>query len=246
MKPIALSAIASAALLLTAQQGVSATTVSLTIDEYDTFQVVKDDPIPGFTNASELADPGVLGGFRDFYVENTGATGSADDSTELKSDSGLLSFSNVAGATGLGYITYDGNDGDPMTVDTTGLGGINLDIGINPYFAFDVAYFDRDVFIQVEAWDMTGKTVSYAEKLTTGFNPNLPFSDLTGDAGFDWTQVGALQFFVDSTNTDISVDGQLYSIKVVAAIPVPASGLLLLGSVAGVPLLRRRKKAKAA
>jgi len=131
-----------------------------------------------------------------------------------------------------------------MSVDTTGLGGINLDIGIDPYFAFDVAYFDRDVFIMIQAWDMFGNTVSYAETLTAGFNPNLPFTDLTGDPGFDWTQVGALQFFVDSTSTDVSVDGQLYSIKVIATeIPLPASGLLLLAGVAGVPLLRRRKKA---
>ncbi|MBL3701737.1 hypothetical protein GI582_03405 [Sulfitobacter sp. BDSS02] len=223
-----------------------AATVMLTIDEFDSVQTVKDVPSTSFVNNSEVADAGVLGGYRDFEVMNTDATGNPEDATELRSEAGLLSFSNIAGASGSGYITYDGQD-DPTSVNTTGLGGINLEIGTNPYFAFDVAYFDRNVFIEITAWDMLGNVVSYSETLAAGFNPNLPFSDLIGDPNFDWTQVGALQFFVDSSNTEISVDGQLNSIKVVAdmnVIPLPASGLLLLGGISSAGFLLRRKRRK--
>lgn len=237
---------ASAALLLSAASSFGAT---LVIDTFDTAQTVTDVPSSISQSSSQLADAGVLGGYRDLQAVNTDFQQSSEDATKFASGGGLLTFSNIAFAAGSGYLTYDGDD-DPTSVDTTGLGGVNLAIGDNAYFAFDVAAFDLDVEIAVTVWDMFGKVVTYSETLSEGFNPNLTFAEFSGDADFDWTQVGALQFFVSSSDTVLNVDGALYSIEIraddPAPIPLPASALLLTGALAGLGALRRRTARKAA
>ena len=241
MKMSLISIATSAALAVTAVQANAAT---LIIDTFTSSQLVADVPAPGYSNKSALADGSVLGGYRDLQIQNTKNNGNEENASEFRSGNSFLSFSNIAGARGKGYITYDGNN-DTSSVDHTGLGGVNLLIGSNPYFFFDVPAggFDQSASIQVKAWDITGKTVSYTEPLTAVFDPKLYFTSLTGDTGFDWTKIGALQFFVDSTKTVDSVDGVLNSISVVAPVPLPASALLLLGGVSGLAALRRRKKA---
>lgn len=234
---------ASAALALSAVQAFGAT---LTIDDFSGEQVVTD--APGLGNVSSSQAAGGIGGFRDLQVTNTQASGDTTDATRLQVTGGALAFSNIDQARGQGIITYDGDD-DPTSLDRFGLGGIDLNIGTDPFFAFEVQEFDRNVFIQVDAFDILGNQVSFSETLTTGFNPNLPFSQLVGDAGFDFSQVGALQFFVDSSNTLDSVDGSLASIEVragdVEPIPLPASALLLLSSMGGLLVLRSRRRQKA-
>ena len=57
--------------------------------------------------------------------------------------------------------------------------------------------------------------------------------------------MASLSFKIDTSTTRGNVDGQLDSITV-SAVPVPASGLLLLGAFGGAAALRRRKAKKAA
>lgn len=218
-----------------------ATAATLMIDDFNGDQTVTDVPTGVNVNASAVADAGVLGGYRDLQITNTVNNGNSANATELRVGSETLSFSNIAQARGKGYITYDG-DADTSFVNTTGLGGVNFAIGDNPYFVFDVAYFDQNAFIAVEVWDIYGGYASYTESLTTGFNPNLSFSEMTGADLVDWSKIGALRFFVDSTNTEDSVDGVLRSVSI-SAVPVPAPALLLLGGLGGLAALRRRKKA---
>ncbi len=227
---------ATAALVFSAAQAFGAT---LLIDGFDADQRVTDVPSSGFVNASQVSGGDILGGFRDLSVMNTFAQGNDVNATELNVTGSSLSFSNINQARGRGLITYDGDD-DPTTLNTSGLGGINFLIGPDPRFVFEVEEFDRNVFIEIDVYDTMGRRVSYSETLASGFNPNLSFSELSGDAGFDFSSVGAIQFFVDSTDTIGSVDGAIRSISVVA-IPLPATALLLLGSMGGLTLLRSRR-----
>lgn len=240
MKMGLLGIAAPAILALSALQGGAAT---LVIDSFDSPQTVVDYPAVGYVTSSQLADSSVLGGYRDLQIINV-ASQSVDEvfASSLIVASGSLSFSNQAFARGKGYITYDGDD-DAESVNTAGLGGVNFLIGANPYFAFEVSYFDQPVDIAVTVWDTAGETVSYTETLVPGFSPNLYFSQLTGSSSFDWTSVGALQFFVDSTYTELSVDGALSSISIkTTPVPLPASALLLAGGLSGLAMMRRRKK----
>lgn len=235
-----LGAVAASALVMSGAQAFAAT---LLIDDFGANQRVTATPGTGNVSSSEVAGGDILGGFRDMAVTNTNNNGDSTDATELRVSGSGLSFSNIDGAQGTGTITYDGEG-------SAGLGGVNLLIGTNPFFAFDVAEFDRNVFISVMATDTSGAEANYSETLEGGFNPNLTFGEFTTDDGFDFASVDSLQFFVSSEDTLISVDGRIRSISIKAGdvptpspIPLPASALLLLGSLGGLTAMRRRRKA---
>jgi hypothetical protein len=236
-----LGAAASTALLFGASQASAAV---LTIDSFSSPQWVQDAPVT--VNASQVFDDNVLGDYRDLSVRNTGADGDNTAATELRVTNGKLKFSNVSGARGEGTLTYDGS-ATGGAVDTTGLGGVNLLIGTDPFFYFGLPAdepFDNTALFRVTVWDVAGGTDTYEEVIAPGFNQELAFSEFSG---VDFSQIGALQFFISTTDFNISVDGALDLIEVragdIAPVPLPASALLLLGGFGGLSLLRRRKKA---
>jgi hypothetical protein len=229
MKFLATSA--AAALLLAAP----AMAATFTLDSFDTAQVATGNP------KSTTTTPGgaYQADSRDFTVEATFAelTPGTDlnDSVKLKSFEGILSFSTEASVRGYAELTYR---------------GVNLmnsrDKG---FFTFNVVpgTFDGDAAFSVFGTDATGNTITYSENLLSGFSPVLRFNEFTfaGDSAFNFSDVAALSFKIDTTNTRGNVDGQLASIEV-SAVPVPAAGLLLLGALGGAAALRRRKTAKKA
>lgn len=241
-----MKSIGTAATLAILAMGSQAMATTLTIDSFSSAQWVQDGPTTDNPNASAVADGSVLGGYRSLSVTNTKADGDNTAATEMRVTGGNLKFSNVAGARGTGSLTYDG-DSDPTSVNTTGLGGANLVIGLNPYFLFTEAAtvkFDNFAFFKVTAWDMTGKIATYEEELTPAYDPKLYFSQFTADAGFSFANLGALQFMISSDDTADSVDGAISAIEVYATpVPVPAAGLLLLGGMGGLTFMARRKKA---
>ncbi len=217
--------------------GLQASAATLLIDGFDTNQRVIDVPGPGLVNQSEVFGPNIIGNYRDMSVMTSP---SELDSTELRVASSALAFSNVTFAKGSGTIIYDG-------FGNAGLGGIDFTLGeLNPRFVFEVISFDRDVEVTVDIRDTNGLNASYFESLTGGFSPILAFTEFTTDAGFDFTSVDSLSFFVSSLNTQTAVDGSIGSIRIeTTPVPLPASALLLMGGLGGLTVLRRRNKKSA-
>lgn len=233
MKMQFIGAAASAVLAFSATQGLAAT---LVIDTFDVTQRVSDVPSAGFVTTSTVSGVGDLNADRTLTVQNTQSAGSSEDATDLRSAGGFLSFSNDSGAAGIGTITYE-------------FASTSFLIGQSPYLSFGVESFDHDTWIEVIAFDGSGNSVSYSETLYVGFSPNLSLTQMAGDAGFSWGDVIALQFIVNSTSgetglTTLDIDGRLTSITL-ETVPLPASGILLLGGVTGLAALRRRNKKSA-
>jgi len=234
------AAAAAAALIFIPSHG---SAMPILIDDFTTDQRVTDNPGVDPV-ASEVAAAEALGGWRDMWVE-TDLPGLSN--TTFESGGGILSFSNDTNATGRALLTYDGNVGGAITpvtdiseVDTDGLGGIDfLAVGPNPFISFDVNSFESNLFFEARVWDMDGNFGNFTEVLPPvgSFSPDLPLTDFVFAGAFDWTRVGAVQFFVESST--IGYDGSITSISV-NAIPLPASALLLLSGMGALAYRRVR------
>lgn len=202
-----------------------ASALTTTIDDFTTNQIVTADPAASNTVLGGGAT-GIAATDRTFFADNT--VPDAFSQTSLKTSLGELSFNNDSGARGFASITY------------TGLGDL-IGTGTSGYFFFEVLAFDGNADFTFEATDGSGTIASYTESLLTGFNPQLQFSELTNYDIFDFTNVTQLVLSIDSTNTADSIDGRLGSFSVVSTVPLPASGLLLLGSFGVIAAARKRK-----
>ncbi len=216
--------------------GASAATVVL--DSFDSTQVVVDRPTGGQVNNSQLADASVFGGFRDLSVSNDQGN---DNATQVVVGGGTLAFSNTFGNSGSGTLTYDGDD-SPTSVNTTGLGGLDLNFGKKGTgFVFDVIATDFNLLLTVRAWDMVGGFSEFSQAfpaLTSGVFSGS-FSDFSGDA--DLSNLGALQFVAGGQGVE-DLDAGIRSIGV-NVVPLPAAGFLLGGVVlAGAAVGRKRRK----
>ena len=225
-----------------------------------------DDGNPAFL---DVVDAGILGGTRGTQVSTD--NGAAPFGTSLSAVPGLgLNFDNGAAITGQASLVYDG--GGPgvgfdvmfatapagasvIEVDTVGLGGEDFLLGNDVttraiefsgsnFGPTDVANF------QAFAWDLDGDVVRFSELIgTIPFTETLGLTefalfDAGGDGFFDWENVGAIAFTIESVTENF--DGTLGSISVV---PLPASALFLLGSMGGLAgglSLTKRRRRKAA
>jgi hypothetical protein len=230
------TAAASAALLAGGGQAAAAV---ISIDTFSTPQAVADDPFAEQPQGSEIVAGEALGGFRDLYVETDDDGNFA--ATTLEVSDGNLSFNNESGVTGRGWVTYDGGDGNPLTVDTDGLGGVDLEDGPGAGFFFEVVRLDLPFQVTIMAWDLSDMTTMFTAEVSATGDPFLPLAAFS-NPDFDWNNVGALQFMADSNGT-ANVDATIGSISVeTGVIPLPASALLLLGGLGGLSAFGMRRK----
>ncbi len=99
------------------------------LDSFDTSQSLVDDTADGAGASASVgggADPTIVGGERDAYVELL--SGPTQVKLDIVSPPGYFAFSADALATGRGMVQWDGPD-NSITLNPTGLGGIDLTEG---------------------------------------------------------------------------------------------------------------------
>ena len=216
-----------------------ASAASILIDDFDGSQRAIDVPSGSLTSANQAAVPSAPGGFRDLQASNDDGF---EDATELRVLGGSLRFSNIAGTSGSGTLTYDGDDlADVLTAN--GLGGFDLTFGgLGTGFIYEVISADAQLDLTVNVTDMTGGFSTFMTVLPAGIENQFitgSFADFVGTA--DLTNLGSLQFVAGANGVE-DLDAQIGSISV-AIIPLPAGVFLLGGALFGLGAAARRRKA---
>lgn len=195
---------------------------ALNIDTFDTSQTA----LVVTTSGSALfsSEPGgggatdILGGERDMLVfcasGCTGATTRIFGEVSGTDPNSVFRHSQDQGVVGSTVLTWDGYDADGITLDPTGLGGVDLtDGGSEVGFQYNLIEDDVPVkltfkvytdasnaseFVYTHGGSITNQDFSFAY---AGFTPVL-------GAGADFTNVGAIQLTVASlgTSLDFSLD----------------------------------------
>lgn len=202
----------------------------------------------GPRNVSGALDTGtVIGGEREVRVErtslapNAGQT-SVDVNLSIEEAATFASGPNTAGRA---IFTYDGDD-SISTLNTTGLGGLNLTTGGIGEFRVRATSDLGGVGIldvYTNAGLVSRRTFNLAPDPTFTFVdyvlPYSSFVDLVG-TGADFANVGAIRFTVDGTSvagTDVGID----FIAAGSPVPEPAAFLLFGSGLAAVALRMRRR-----
>jgi uncharacterized repeat protein (TIGR01451 family) len=170
-------------------------------------------PPAGTTASSSASGAGILGGERDMQINLTAGVIAGNTETAVVS-SGFFSYSQDATIAGNGVLQWDGNDGS-ATLNTTGLGGIDLTSGgTQDAFLLNVFFDDLPVnsviTVYTDAGNASSVTVALPGLVFSATNFAIPYSSFTTTlgAGADFTNVGAITLSVGSTVTapDLVID----------------------------------------
>lgn len=231
---------------LVALSGATAQAAML-IDSFDTFQNLQlgpggGNPLTGTDAVATGAD--AIGGAR--VIELTRTTGALALATRVNIENGIFGFGAEPGVGGSVRVWYDGNT--DLDLDPEGLGGLDItEGGGNASIKFSYRY-DLPLTILVTVYTDADNfsTASFTFSETPGFagpfhDVLLPFfSFVPTGSGADFTNVGAISFYAETTGDTLGADFQLGDITAVPEIPAPGAVALLLTG-AGLLAGRRRR-----
>lgn len=194
----------------------------VTIDTFDegAMSVFAGPPFTaqGARVGDDVTDTAILGIERSVCVTHTSGS-SFVAATVDSADDNQFKFGTQSGVLGDACITWDGEDGDPVALDTTGLGAYApdndlTDGGDNDGFQILVYETDGDFDLIIRVFTATNAS-SYTLVLTDdvsapGQSFFIPFSDFTtvSGTGADFANAGAIQFAVkpQETAVDLTLD----------------------------------------
>lgn len=172
------------------------------IDHFDEWQQVSISG-GGNTAWSTATGPNILGGERDLSVEVVTGTFFSTITVNQMNNS-LLAMSQDPDVTGFGLITYDGPDGDALTLDPIGLGGFDMtDGGRYDMVRVLVDFIDLPTTICVDvysdAFTMSRYALVFPGPVLSSTYFYFKFNDFVSvlGSGADFTNVGAVQIKFD-------------------------------------------------
>ena len=102
-------------------------TISTPIDSFTSnSETVSDSLNDTFPAVVQMNAPEAIGLQRDLVVNDTSASDDAGIRFSVASDIGVISFDSFTGGDGERRVIWDGIDNDPVNVDDTGLGNVDL------------------------------------------------------------------------------------------------------------------------
>ena len=158
----------------------------------------------GFPVASTAVGGGILGGERDIRVDLiSGPNGQRISVLVLSSDS--YNHSQDGGVKGTSMCVWDGMDGNGLTIDPTGLGGIDLtQNGLQDALEVNIFSADLNSKLVYEVFTDAGNSSKFTLNLPGGAASELrviPYSSFLTNLGVgaDFTNVGAISMLVDGS-----------------------------------------------
>jgi hypothetical protein len=159
------------------------------------------------------ATSGILGTERDVSLSFDAGVGLGDITLRIDrfGASNVLAFNEESQTEGSAQIQWDGEDGDAVSLDTTGLGGVDLtDGGENDGFQLLVIQADAGFDLTISVYSSTQVASYTIQLLSTVSSPGqsffVPFTSFNG-AQSVFTSTGAVTFDIDAgEDTDLTID----------------------------------------
>ncbi|HFD11731.1 MAG TPA: hypothetical protein ENJ32_04600 [Crenotrichaceae bacterium] len=245
---------ACATALLVMLSGSTAFAATVGIDDFDqTTQVLSFNPpeggpivSAGSNDFSEANAPEAIGGFRDLFIQTDGDI-AFNDSGEaaVVSTNGNVQIANSVNSSINTAITWDGAD-NLASVNTSGLGGVDLIDGTNTGLLLDIDFADLGVDLAFNIWDTAGNTATVSRNFANQVRNEQVFfdySDLIGDS-VDLTSVGAIQLLASGPLAyDINFNFlQSVNPNPPTVVSAPATIALVGLGIFGVSMTARKRK----
>lgn len=245
-----LSALLSAAscMALSATLAAAARSATLVVDDFSTVQSLSLQYYRGSYSITGPA-PEALGGERDLVVRRVGGTSNAGFGSSVYGEKGLQ-FLSSAKVVGAASVVWDGPDGDPLSLDADGLGGLDwLGDGYRA-ISLAVAVADHPAQVIITAYaasDPSGRRfvthefeIPASTRHLTIDVPLLDFSSASYTPFEVFSGLGALQIDIidqDHGALDLMIDSVTLSI-----VPEPAAAQLAACVIGGglLAVWRRR------
>ncbi|MCK6553091.1 DUF4215 domain-containing protein [Candidatus Binatia bacterium] len=211
------------------------------IDAFDTAQTVSQAGLGASGNSVDGPAGGLLGGERDVHLSITTGSGTLRADAGM-SRSGAFSHAAAGQVRGITQITYDGDDGDPHTLDAAGLDGVDLTVGgSHSSIVVGLPFADLGAAVTLAVWSdathCSQRTLPAPASTVPADNRRLQFRygefglgpGCVGPANF--TNVGAIRLTIDGT----AVGATDLSVEQIQTVPEPTPTLTPSGQPTGTP-----------
>jgi hypothetical protein len=197
---------------------------AVVIDHFDDTMTLMQTGIG--TVSGVAVNAAILGGERDVVVQVTAGGGTLIGDSNVSFPS-QYSYSSGSGVGGIITLTYDGQDGDPLTLNPVGLGGVDIaQGGNNSALIFKVNSDDFQADLTVRVYSSATSCSTKTIQLPGGLSPstsmpiavvfafaatgmNAPAGALGCTTAANYGSVGAIQILIDgraNPSTDITMD----------------------------------------